>query len=612
MSTPALVSLREARFAFRDRILLQNATFHIYPGDRVCLVGKNGTGKSTLMRLLDGQFVLDDGDFFLSPRTIVTFLPQATDPPPEQTVEEFVLSGLAHEAHLLDVPLSSLRYRLEPFISPLGLALEKSAAELSGGEIRRATLARAFITDANLFLLDEPTNHLDIAAIQWLEDWIKENTKATFLIISHDRSFLNAVTRRVLWLERGIVRSCPKSFKEFDAWCEETLAFEAKALEAVDKKLAEETWWLQHGVTARRRRNQGRLRNLLSLREKRASYLAALQHKSISPRQIKLDPTIQQLIVVEKLSGGHPGGLPLFSNLSFRILKGDRMGIIGPNGCGKTTLIDTLMGKLAPLSGQIRFEAAQDVEIFYQNQPIDDVTKTPWEFLCPEGGDHIMVQGSSRHVVAYLKDFLFTPEQAKFPIQVLSGGEKNRLRLAKILARPAKLLILDEPTNDLDVETLDMLQEFLATYPGTVLVVSHDRDFLDNVATSLLVFEAPGKIREFVGNASDYYAEHKAKTFLESIKPAKRALKSKSGTVRERAPRLSYHEVRLLEVLPEQIKSWEVKIRALEDALIEAGSDVEAIAELGLSIEALRAKITVAETEWLILLQKEQALSQTE
>lgn len=597
MSNPAILSLREASFSFNKRPILQNVTLHLYRGDKICLIGRNGSGKSSLLKLLMGQFELDEGSFFLQPGLQCAYLPQQFTAYQHLSVEAFIQEGQALK-----------RFQIAEILDNLQLPAHKQMAELSGGEERRAGIARTLLQEAEIFLLDEPTNHLDIWAIEWLESYIQNSPKA-FLVVSHDRTFLKNISQKTWWLEKTHLYPCPKGFAGFEEWQETFLHEQERTLEKIDTRLAQEMHWLHRGVTARRRRNQGRLQRLQDLRKRKLEYTRLHQRKALTLEAEKELAEVRQLMEVSHLSYTTPETGPLFQDFSFRLLKGDRVGIVGPNGCGKSTLVNVLLGHLKPTSGTIRRPKEWTYGFFEQKDSLKDIEQTPWQFLCPHGGDHLTVQGKSRHVVAYLKEFLFTPNQAKVPIRTLSGGERNRLRLAQILAGSYPLLVLDEPTNDLDIETLDFLQDFLMGYPGTLLIVSHDRDFLDNVATSLFIFEKRGVLTEYIGSFSDYLREKQVTRLFADKAQAKKPPEKKEPPTKARQPRLSYHEVRLLEVLPQQIQQWEGEKAALELRLSQAFADENPEAPaLSQALQALEQKIQQSEETWMQLMDKKLAL----
>ena len=469
---PPVLALKNARLRIGQQQLFAGLDAMLARGDRVCLVGRNGSGKSTLLRVLAGLVDLDAGEAFVQPRVTVAYLPQEPTQPAGVPLADMVLRGLPATDDA-----AAARYRAEILLDELGMDPAREATGLSGGEIRRVSLAQALVGEPEVLLLDEPTNHLDLPAIEWLEERLAV-FGGSFVVISHDRRFLTRLSTRTWWLDRGTLRSSDSGYDGFEAWREEVLAAEEAEIQRLDKRLEAETHWLHRGVTARRRRNMGRLRQLHDLRRQRRELIPP-------PGTVKLPtgmPFVSGRMVVEAEAIAKTyDERTVLQPFSTRILRGDRVGILGPNGAGKTTLLKLLTGELAPDAGTVRLGTGLEIARFDQHRAQLDPERTPWDILCPHGGDRVQVRGESRHVVGYLREFLFRDEQARQPVHALSGGERNRLLLALILARPANLLVLDEPTNDLDIETLDLLEEMLADHPGTLLLVSHDRDFVDRL-----------------------------------------------------------------------------------------------------------------------------------
>ena len=479
---------------------------HIYAGDKIALVGRNGCGKSTLLKVLAHEIELEEGLYIPKPKLSIAYLAQNPPAVPDCTVEVFI-------QEVLEAP--HLAFQAEDILLSLKLNRKQMLSQLSGGELRRVYIARTLLTPADLIILDEPTNHLDIVGIEWLETWIS-SSKQAFVIVAHDRQFLKNITRRTLWLDHGILRCAPVGFDGFEAWQETFLQEQIRIQSRLDVKLAQELRWLARGVTARRRRNEGRLSRLQSLRTQKANF--SQDRSKIEIAHQESTSLTRQLMEGWELGYHLPAGNVLFQGLNFRLLKGDRIGIIGPNGCGKSTLIGVLTKQIEPSQGILKTSSNLCWSTFQQNQPMEELSYSVRRFLCGQDSDYVDVQGKQRHVVAYLKEFLFSPEQANTLVRTLSGGERNRLRLAKILATSPDLLILDEPTNDLDIETLDFLKDFLLQYPGTILIVSHDRDFLDDVVSSVLVFETGGQVREFIGSFSNYlHTESQQHAFFKAL-----------------------------------------------------------------------------------------------
>ncbi len=549
-----IYTIKNARLTFGLTPLFTGIELSISRGDKICLVGRNGSGKSTLLKIIYGQIEADSAEIFIQPGTKISYMPQEPDFSGFNSLRSYILSGLKDNA-------TGQEYKADILIQHLQILENQSPASASGGELKKAALAKALIDDPDILLLDEPTNHLDIATIEKLEKII-EKFKGAVVVISHDRMFLNHVSRQSFWLDRGILHSNNKGFAHFDEWQEQILEQEIIAQKYLNKKIEEETEWLHKGVTARRKRNQGRLRRLQQLRQERRE-----QIKQIGSVNLAIDSgeLRSRLVIEAKHIYKAYGGRELVKDFSIRVMKGNRLGIVGPNGAGKTTLIKLLTKKIAPDSGFVRIGKNLEEAYFDQNRVTLDPKKTLWKTLCNEG-DHIWVRGHYRHVVAYLKDFLFKPDQAQCLVSTLSGGEKNRLMLAVALARPSNFLVLDEPTNDLDMDTLDLLQEVLDEYPGTILVVSHDRDFLDKVATSLLYMKGDGTITEHIGSYSELIKKLKSE-------PEKKELKNRiSAPVVERFAtdnqrKLSYKDKRLLEILPNEITTLEKRIAEIEQRL---------------------------------------------
>jgi ATP-binding cassette subfamily F protein uup len=587
MSAP-LLSLRNATVRIGPDPVFTGLGVAVGKGDRICLIGRNGAGKSTLLKALAGRVELDAGERFLQPRTSVAYLAQEPDFGSCRTVLEVVLAGLpAGEdvetgRHRADAAL--VRFELDP---------ERAVATLSGGEARRAALARSLAGDPDILLLDEPTNHLDLAAIEQLEQDLA-GFRGGLVLVSHDRAFLTRLSRTVWWLDRGRLRTLDHGFAAFDAWSDQVLALEEIELRQLEKTIATETDWSHQGITARRKRNQGRLRRLATLRQERAQRLAV--QGSIKLAATTTAASGRQVIEAEGISKRF-GDRLVIDDFSTRILRGDRVGVIGPSGAGKTTLLRLLTGRLAPDRGTVRLGATLQIAYAEQSRASLDLDATPWQTLCPDGGDQVMVQGRWRHVAGYLRDFLFRPEQFRTPIRVLSGGERNRLLLARQLAEPCSLMVLDEPTNDLDMDTLDLLQELIADFEGTLLLVSHDRDFLDRLVTSVIAFEGEGRLREYAGGYSDYLRQRRpsepARAKPTPVKPSP-AIRSRDGRRPQR---------KLARVLG-QIETLQAGLRELEQSLSDPDlyrRDAAAFAARSEQLAALRIELEAAEQRWLEL-----------
>lgn len=555
VETPIL-TIKNARLSFGLTPLFTGIDLNISRGDKICLVGRNGSGKSTLMKVICGQIEADTAEIFIQPGTKISYMPQEPDFDGFSTLREYILSGL-------DNNVAEQAYKADILIEYLEIMENQAPSASSGGELKKASLAKALVGEPDILLLDEPTNHLDISTIEKLEEIINK-FKGAVVVISHDRMFLNHVSEKSFWLDRGILHSSNKGFLHFDEWQEQILEQEIIAQKYLNKKIEEETEWLHKGVTARRKRNQGRLRRLQQLRQERREQIKQIGSVNL---EIDLSELRSRLVIEAKHIYKTYGSRELVKDFSIRVMKGNRLGIVGPNGAGKTTLIKLLTKKLAPDSGFVRIGKNLEEAYFDQNRMTLDPKKTLWKTLCNEG-DHIWVRGRYRHVVAYLKDFLFKPDQAQCPVSALSGGEKNRLMLAVALARPSNFLVLDEPTNDLDMDTLDLLQEVLDEYQGTILIVSHDRDFMDKVATSLLYMKGDGTITEHVGSYSELLEKLRGTPEKKLPNPGRKEVSNTSlSNQKNGVNKLSYKDKRLLEVLPDEIAVLEKRIAEIEQRL---------------------------------------------
>ncbi len=596
---PPVITLRDIVVGFGGAPLFAGAELQLTPSMRACLVGRNGSGKTTIMRIIAGLFEPDGGEVYIEPGLSIGYLPQDVPLPDSGTVADFVATAKAGGA---------LRHEVDEVLSRVDLDGERAVTSLSGGESRRAALARALLGDPDVLLLDEPTNHLDLPTIQWLEQILMDRRK-TLLMVSHDRAFLKTVTTDTYWLHRRELRHNPRGYSDFDRWSEQVIEAEAKAARKLDQKLKAEQHWLMHGITARRRRNQGRLRKLETMREQRRALLTG---QGLAKVEADAGPLSGRLVLEAKHLSKAYGERHIVEDFSTRILRGDRIGVIGPNGAGKTTLLNLLIGKLAPDRGSLRLGRNLTTAVFDQTRESLNPSETLWRTLVPGGGDSLNVRGRQRHVVAYLRDFLFDDKQAKAPVATLSGGERNRLLLAKILAQPSNLLVLDEPTNDLDADTLDVLQEMLDDYDGTVLLVSHDREFLDRVVTSTIAVEGDGRVVEYAGGYSDYLyqrgdASRPSAARKSEPEPAKpRARKSE-------ARKLSYKDQRELDGLPTRLADLATAKQKLETALADPelySRDADAYHQAAQKLAEVTAAIEAAEARWLELEAAREALAE--
>lgn len=589
---PPVYTLKGIKIRFGSKQLFEDVELYINQGDKISLVGRNGSGKSTLLKIIAGLIEPDDGEIFIQPNTKIGYMPQDADLSGYSDLRAVVASGLTENDGSSD-------YKVQMWIEQLDIAADADPQTASGGERRKATLAKALINQPDILLLDEPTNHLDMPTIEQLEKIIAAYNGAV-VVISHDRRFLTNVSRTTFWLDRGTMRRNNKGFGSFEDWQDQVIEQEIIAQKYLNKKIAEETEWLHKGVTARRKRNMGRLRRLQQLRQERRE-----QIRQVGSVNMDIENTAwrSKLVIESKHLCKAFGERTIVNDFSAKIIRGNKIGIVGPNGAGKTTLIKLLTKKLEPDSGFVRIGKNLEEAYFDQNRFSLDPSKTLWQTLCDEG-DHIWVRGSYRHVVAYLKDFLFTPEQAKAPVAALSGGEKNRLMLAKVLAQPSNFLLLDEPTNDLDMDTLDLLQEMLSDYDGTILIVSHDRDFLDKIVTSIIYMKGDGKVEEYVGSYSDLLERFgKQPATAAKNKPAGKNRDEPSSERKETSRgRLSYNQQRLLQVLPQQIAELEQKIENAKSDLCEPTlyqNDPDRFYELTRQLEEWEKQKEDDENRWL-------------
>ena len=556
MAEAPIYTLKNIHLAFGDNQLFENVELYINKGDKICLVGRNGSGKSTLLKVIASVIEPDGGDVFIQPGTQIAYMPQEPNLSSFSSLKEAVLAGLPQDqqgnGYLADIWLERLKIdgKLDP-------------KKASGGECRKAALAQALIKEPDILLLDEPTNHLDIATIETLEEIINE-FRGAIIVISHDRMFLNHISKLTFWLDRGRLHINNKGFANFEEWQEQIINQEIIAQNNLNKKIEEETEWLHKGVTARRRRNMGRLRRLIELRRERREQIKQIGNINLS---VDEGDFRSKLVIEAKNICKSFGERPIIKDFSTRIIRGNKIGIVGPNGAGKTTLIKLLTKRLETDSGFVRIGKNLEEAYFDQNRLTLDPKKTLWQTLCDKG-DHIMVQGHWRHVVAYLKDFLFKPAQAHTPVAALSGGEKNRLMLAKSLAQASNFLVLDEPTNDLDMDTLDLLQEVLDEYAGTILIVSHDRDFLDRVASSIIYLKGDGSAYEHAGSYSELLEKVKQQsTSVNKATPKANNKLSTEVSTPKTVKKLSYNQKRLLEILPQEITKLDNEINLLTEEL---------------------------------------------
>jgi ATP-binding cassette subfamily F protein uup len=574
--------------------LFRHLDVHIRPRDRLALIGRNGAGKTTLLKCLAGLIDTDEGKRTIVPGSRVVLLEQDPDMGDHATLFDWVLDGSdAPETH-----------EAAAIADQIGLDLSRPVATASGGERRRAAITRALAQEPDVLFLDEPTNHLDLSGIEWLEDWLNRFAGA-FIVISHDRTFLTRLTKSCLWLDRGHLRRAEIGFGGFEAWMEKAYEEEARAAEKLDAKLALELRWLERGVTARRRRNQGRLAKLQDMRAQRAAMIGGPGTAKLAVA--KDDVRSKAVIDADRVSKNY-GDRQIIRDFTLRIQRGDRIGIVGPNGAGKTTLLKLLTGELAPDEGKVERAKTLSGIVIDQQRKLMDPAKRVRDVLA-EGGDWIDVRGTKKHIKGYLKEFLFSPELTEAPVGSLSGGERSRLLLAREFAREANLLVLDEPTNDLDLETLDLLQEVIADYEGTVLIVSHDRDFLDRTVTVTLGLDGSGRVDIVAGGYEDWarrrrmqaapVSKPKAPPVTEDRRPAPSA-------------KLSYKDQRDLDRLPGEIERLEAQIAATEDVLADPDlyvRDPKRFADLSDQAAKLRTEKHAAEERWLEVAELAEELS---
>lgn len=591
---PPLIQLKDIALTFGGTPLLAGAEFSVSTGERVCLVGRNGSGKSTLLKIAAGMLEPDRGTRFAQPDATVRYLPQEPDFSGAATTLDYVEAGLGP---------GDDRHAARYFLEQLSLTGEEDPARLSGGEARRAALARVLAPSPDILLLDEPTNHLDLTAIEWLERKLSSRGSA-LVTISHDRRFLTNLSSSTIWLDRGTTRRIERGFAAFEAWRDEVLAEEERDQNKLDRKIVAEEHWLRYGVTARRKRNVRRLDALQALRQARRTYRGAVGQAALTAAAA--DPSGAQVIEADQLGLSY-GDQPIVRDFSIRIRRGDRIGIVGPNGSGKTTLVNLLTGALAPDTGTLRLGANLAMATLDQHRESLDPTVTVAQALTGGHGDTVRVGGQSKHVVSYMKDFLFAREQMRTPLGVLSGGERGRLMLARALAKPSNMLVLDEPTNDLDLETLDVLEEMLSDYDGTVLLISHDRDFLDRIVNAVIVPEGNGRWVEYAGGYSDMLAQRGEDLRRESTKPAP-PREAKAQPEREpkpvRQPRLSFHQKHALETLPQTISALQSRMRDLQIRLDDPDlyvRDRKAFDETSAALAAAQTDLAAAEEKWLEL-----------
>ena len=593
---PPLLTLKDIHLTFGGHPILSGAELTVAPGDRICLVGRNGSGKSTLLKIAAGIIAPDKGDRFAHPNAVIRYLAQEADFTGYSTALAYVEAGL----NPLDPP-----YRAQSLIADMGLTGDEDPARLSGGEARRVALARVLAARPDVLLLDEPTNHLDLPAILWLETTLK-SFRGALVLVSHDRRFLETLSTSTVWLDRGTARRIPQGFSAFESWRDAILEEEETNWHKLDRKIARENEWMHGGVTGRRKRNVRRVAELRAMREEK-------RNKRDVQGNVRLQASegnISGKLVIDAAGVSMSfGERAIVAETSVRVLRGDRLGVIGPNGAGKTTLLKLLTGELAPDSGTVRL--GTNLALVTLDQRRDELNPewTVAHAMTGGRGDQVIINGEARHVASYMKDFLFTSEQVRSPLRVLSGGERARVMLARALAKPSNVLVLDEPTNDLDLETLDLLQELLAAYNGTVILVSHDRDFLDRVVTSVIAAEGEGQWREYPGGYSDMLDQRGT-----DLNRGDRPAAAPSQGIKLNAPpstppatskrKLSFKDKHALETLPKTIATLEAEIGRLETLLADPQLFATNPSRFKISSQALaetQSKLAAAEEHWLTL-----------
>ena len=591
---PPLLNLAGIKLTFGGTPLLDGADLAASSGDKIALVGRNGSGKSTLLKIAAGLIEPQDGEVFRQPTATVRYLPQMPDMDGFATVHAYVEAGLGPA----DDP-----HRATYLMEHLGLSGEENPTSLSGGEARRAALARVMAPEPDILLLDEPTNHLDLSVIEWLEEELVR-TSSALILISHDRRFLERVSRSTVWLDRGRTRRLDRGFAHFEEWRDQILEEEEREQHKLGRQIVREEHWLRYGVTARRKRNMRRLGELQQMRQRFRTHRGAEGTATLAASDAAESG---KLVIEAKGIAKSFGDLAVVKDFSTRIQRGDRVGLVGPNGAGKTTLLKMLTGELAPDSGSVRLGVNLEIATLDQKRDAADPDETLAHYLTDGRGENLVVNGEQRHVVSYMKDFLFKPEQARTPVKELSGGERARLLLARVLARPANLLVLDEPTNDLDMETLELLQELVAGFSGTVLLVSHDRDFLDRTVTSVIAPEGDGRWVEYAGGYSDMLAQRGGRR-LDDRKVQRKAdpTQEKTAAVQPKAAakKLSYKQQFALDNLPKKMEAVAQSIARLEDAIADPAyyeRDPGGFQKTIAALDKERTTLAALEEEWLEL-----------
>ncbi|MDA9672616.1 ATP-binding cassette domain-containing protein [Alphaproteobacteria bacterium] len=615
MAAPPLLSISDIGVNLGDRWLLRHVDLSLSTGDRLALVGRNGSGKSSLMKLIAGSQEPDEGSRWVAPGVQVAYLPQTPTFSGSMNLASYVIQGLENERENgaenglgRDENISDSMHRADAMLMRMNMDPARMTDGLSGGERRRVSLARALITNPDILLLDEPTNHLDLPTIEWLEGLLKERGGA-LVLISHDRAFLRSLGNGIIWINQGNLRCREGAFEQFEDWSEGIMTEESVRLRKLDKRIADETRWSHQGISARRKRNQGRMRELAELRVQR------IRDGGIMSRQMSMitgnaEGGGQVVLEARNITITVPGAIPqdephmLVSHFNAIVKRGDRLGIVGPNGAGKSTLLRVMLGEIEPSAGHVKIGFGLLPAYFDQNRTQLNPDANPWTTLCPDGGETVEVGGKPRHVTSYLRDFLFDDHKMTQRVGTLSGGEQNRLMLARIFSQPHNFLVLDEPTNDLDLESMDLLQEVVADYDGTVMIVSHDRDFLDRTVSGVLAFEEQGRITPHAGGYSDYLSR---RTALAKADSKQRKAKKKPAQEKPSGPqkeRLSYKQTYLLKTLPEEMSRLEAAIATAAEKLGDMtffAKDPDAYQALSAQMDADNTAFCEAEEMWLEL-----------
>ena len=611
MAAPPLLSISDIGVNLGDRWLLRHVDLSLSAGDRLALVGRNGAGKSSLMKLIAGSQEPDEGSRWVAPGVQVAYLPQTPTFSGSMSLASYVIQGLKNEPENglgRDENISDSMHRADAMLMRMNMDPARMTDGLSGGERRRVSLARALITNPDILLLDEPTNHLDLPTIEWLEGLLKERGGA-LVLISHDRAFLRSLGNGIIWINQGNLRRREGAFEQFEDWSEGIMTEESVRLRKLDKRIADETRWSHQGISARRKRNQGRMRELAELRVQRIRDGGSMS-RQMSMTTGNAEGGGQVVLEARNITITVPGAIPqdephmLVSHFNAIVKRGDRLGIVGPNGAGKSTLLRVMLGEMEPSAGHVKIGFGLLPAYFDQNRTQLNPDANPWTTLCPDGGETVEVGGKPRHVTSYLRDFLFDDHKMTQRVGTLSGGEQNRLMLARIFAQPHNFLVLDEPTNDLDLESMDLLQEVVADYDGTVMIVSHDRDFLDRTVSGVLAFEEQGRITPHAGGYSDYLSR---RTALAKADSKQRKAKKKQAQEKPSGPqkeRLSYKQTYLLKTLPEEMSRLEAAIATAAEKLGDMtffAKDPDAYQALSAQMDADNTAFCEAEEMWLEL-----------